>query len=188
MDWKDVLWQGYIEVDGTRYDVTHLRETTFDIVIPAAPKMPAITTKLNVIYSSHCISEGHPKEGDKHNFSVLGYDKLIVDDAKNERKFSKHRYELSLMLPRIVQALPISDTKTCYFTSDSNYAVVEVIRDAVPVYYHVFFSIRKREKMLIVHIESAYALPEIMPQKKGFSAIRPTILLAKVFRGQKPKR
>jgi hypothetical protein len=63
MKWIRFLRRGFIEVAGTRYDLTHKHGPTFELAIGATSRYPALTLRIEVEFTSHCVSFS-PKENE----------------------------------------------------------------------------------------------------------------------------
>ena len=106
MRWIRYLRQGFIEVAGDRYDLTHMRGPTFELAIAATPRYPALMLRIEVEFTSHCVSFG-PKDGEVLDFDALGQDRRILDHRDVPRAFCFDRYRWSLSLPDLVRTLEI---------------------------------------------------------------------------------
>jgi len=182
VSWQRILTEGFITIESTRYDLLHLRDSIYDIVIPPSPGHNKITTKMYVRYSSHCTSIG--SKGEPFDFDVLGQEYKIVDERKIERKFCATRYTLSIMLPEIFQDIM---SKKCFHTARSNFLIVEYASNGRSNNYLVFFSVTKDADRLKVYVESAY-LDEFGSSQRDLRAIGAKVVLAKKFRGETIKR
>lgn len=81
---------------------------------------------------------------------------LLYSDARETRVFDFERYELSKLLPCLVEELP---RRKCYHTGKGNFFTVEVItREHQAEEYFVFFesSRTKRKSILRLFVQSAY--------------------------------
>ncbi|MBN9478543.1 MAG: hypothetical protein J0H72_31180 [Burkholderiales bacterium] len=186
MRWARYLRQGFIEVAGNRYDLTHMRGPSFELAIAATPRYPALMLRIEVEFTSHCVSFG-PKEGEALDFDTLGHERLILDHRDVPRAFCFDRYRWSLSLPEQVRTL---DGHYCNFTGQGNWLVIRAIDDqGVAVDYEIYFRLRRHDdNTLRMVIESAYVRtpgspgPGIPHDRKG--RIRFQVMAAKVARGE----
>lgn len=188
MDWIDALLQGYLTIEDTHYDLTHLVSTTFDLALEETSGYPAVTIQIIVEYTSHCVSFGVQPNEPPLDFSVLGFDRLLYDHRRIKRAFCFDRYALSKLLPSLVHQL--KDQK-CLFTGQSNWVVVNNVNPSgtQPVSYLIFFQLRRTadKKLLRLVIESAYEgnlQQALSTPKKRRSNIRFRVMAAKVLRGE----
>jgi len=159
--WRDHLAAGYIEVGGTSFSLAHLRpQRLFASIEEEAGKTTQLA--LDIEFSSHCVSKG-PKKGTVIDFSVIGYDQLLIDHRSNWRAFHAGRHGLSYLLPQIIGSL---HERPCLFTGHENFLTVE-LHQLLPGYppgsqYEIYFSARQgsdRNSVRIV-VESAYVRDE----------------------------
>ena len=195
MEWRDIKQAGNSSIDGDDYDLSHLQDSVYAFTIAATAGCPELSGEMLIQYSSHCISIG-PAHGDEFDFSVLGRDRLVLDDRGNERCFCPDRYTWSKNLPDIIRSLP-SD-RMCYFTGRENWLSIEILDpQGLSLVYEVFFNLtRQGNKFLRVYVESAYvrtAENEIRRPSdfRKEAKIRGKVLLAKKLRNQpisRPRR
>ncbi|MBB5217318.1 hypothetical protein [Parapusillimonas granuli] len=186
MKWVSCISQGFIEVSGQRYDLSHMRGPTFELAIAATARFPALTLRIEVEFTSHCVSFG-PKEGETLDFDALGQDRRILDHRQVARAFCFDRYRWSLSLPTLVRTL---DGHFCNFTGQGNWLVIRAIDDqGREVDYEIYFRLRRHDKdALRMVVESAYVRalgtpgPGVPHDRKG--RIRFQVMAAKVFRGE----
>ncbi len=182
MDWNQIKKQGFIDVSGARYDITHLRVFRFKFSIPATDSRPEIQAEMEVKFSSHCVSIG-PKKNENFDFEKIGADHMIVDGSGIKRRFCPDRHELSHQLRDIIKSLP--DGKKCYFTGRENWITVEVFgAGGTQRFYDIYFKLkRKPANDLFMYLESAF----IRDQGKRISkrkTIGSRVLLGKTLRGE----
>jgi GT2 family glycosyltransferase len=82
--------------------------------------------------------------------------RLFHSDSRETRTFDFDRYELSKLLPAIVESLA---TRKCFQTNRSDFVTVELICEGEKtVNYHVYFTVSKAAKRgyLNLYISSAY--------------------------------
>lgn len=182
MDWNQIRKQGFIDVSGARYDITHLRVFRFKFSIPATDSRPEIKAEMEVKFSSHCVSIG-PKRNEEFDFDQIGADHLIVDGTGIKRRFCPDRYHLSHQLRDIIRSLP--EGRKCFFNRRENWITVEVLgAGRTQQFYDIYFKLhRKPTNYLVLYLESAFI------RDKGRSiAKRKTIgskvLLGKTLRGE----
>lgn len=186
MKWIRYLQQGFIEVAGNRYDLTHMRGPTFELAIAATPRYPALTLHIEVVFTSHCVSFG-PKDNEVLDFDTLGHDRLILDHRDVPRAFCFDRYRWSLSLPELIRTL---DGHHCHFTGYGNWLVIRAIDDqGHEVDYEIYFQLRRHgEDTLRMVVESAYVRapgapgPGVPHARKG--RVRFHVMAAKVARGE----
>lgn len=186
MRWVNCIRQGFIEVSGQRYDLSHMRGPTFELAIAATARFPALILRIEVEFTSHCVSFG-PKDGETLDFDALGQDRRILDHRQVARAFCFDRYRWSLSLPTLVRTL---DGHFCNFTGQGNWLVIRAIDDqGREVDYEIYFRLRRHDKhALRMVVESAYVRapgtpgPGVPHDRKG--RIRFQVMAAKVFRGE----
>jgi len=186
MKWIHYLQQGYIEVAGTRYDLTHMHGSTFELAIAKTARHPALTLHIEVEFTSHCVSFG-PKDGEALDFDALGHDRRVLDHRAVARAFCFDRYRWSLSLPGLVRTL---DGHYCNFTGQNNWLVIRTIDDqGRDVDYEIYFRLRRHDgNTLRMVVESAYVRlpgtpgPGLPHERKG--RVRFQVMAAKVFRGE----
>ena len=183
MDWNEIRKQGYVEVSGTRYDISHLRVFGFKFSIPATDSRPEINAEMEVKFSSHCISIG-PKKNEKFDFDKIGADYMIVDGTGIERRFCPDRHDLSLRLRDIIKSLPKG--KKCYFTGRENWITVEVLgAGGTQEFYDIYFKLRRKSaNNIFMYLESAFIRDKgkIIGRRKTIGS---KVLLGKTLRGER---
>ncbi|KWN83012.1 hypothetical protein [Burkholderia stagnalis] len=188
MRWRELLQQGYADIAGQQYDLTHLIGGLISLTIPASGKYPEIVATMSVEYMSHCVSYGPADDGPPLDFEQLGHARRVLDHRNIERAFCFDRHRWSLQLPGIVGRL---EAYTCYFTGRENWMVMELIDDqGQKVEYEVFFRLRRgaEANTLRLVIESAYVRnpdrggPGIPRSRRG--KIRFAVMAAKTLRGE----
>ena len=135
------------------YDLKHLRSYTTSFEQPAKDKRPAQKFSVNVIFSHHCFTRGLPRDGSAYDLT-LGF-----DYEGDRRIFDIGRWELSKLLPDIIEKLP---TNKCQQTGHGNFFTIEMVAaDGTKVEYEVFFRVWKSGRgRLVLHVESAYVREE----------------------------
>ena len=188
MHWHQIKLTASIIVSGHVYDLHHLQDSNFNFNIPATTRHPEINAGMLIQYSSHCVTTGPPR-GERHDFSELEHDRLVIDEKGNERCFSIDRYRWSANLPGIIRSLPSG--RRCFFTGHGNWLSIQILdspsRNQVDeVYFNVS---RQSRNFLRLYVESAYVRTE------GNEIHRPSdfkrehkiggeLLLAKKLRGE----
>ena len=162
--WPDYLAKGSITVAGSDWTLTHLQPHKVIIPIPESKGMSAEEVKLNVSYTSHCVSYG-PKEGTTIDFEICGWDHLIIDHRSVRRAFHPARYALSHQLPQIIATL---GARKCLFTNYKNFLTVEGPQLDYPLgsMYEIYFTLKRTKgenQTLNLVVESAYIRDEIAP-------------------------
>ncbi|CAB3760966.1 hypothetical protein [Paraburkholderia humisilvae] len=71
MQWHQLLKQGHLDVDGRRYDLTHLLAGVVQFTIPGTGKYPLLPVSMRVEYTSHCVSYGPLGNGETFDFTSL---------------------------------------------------------------------------------------------------------------------
>lgn len=142
------LWRP-IEIDGVRYDLTHLHPMTLIYTQPSKKNLPERTYSVEVTFGLHCFTK---EVGD----GVTADQKLCYSDARETRIFDAGRFELSKRLPELVKKLP---TSKCYHTNRGNFFTVEIIKSGeekqqYEVYFTLSHSIKKG--YLALWVQSAY--------------------------------
>jgi len=186
MKWIGYLRQGFIDVAGTRYDLTHMRGPSFELDIAATARYPALKLRIEVEFTSHCVSFG-PKGDETLDFDALGHDRRILDHREVARAFCFERYRWSLSLPDLVRTL---DGHYCNFTGQGNWLVIRTTNDlGQEVDYEIYFRLRRYGgNTLRMVVESAYVRlpgtprPGLPHERKG--RVRFHVMAAKVFRGE----
>jgi hypothetical protein len=188
MQWHQILKQGHLQVDGKRYDLTHLLGSVVEFTIPPSDRYPRLAVSMRVEYTSHCVSYGPPANGKPFDFTSLGPARRIHDHRGIERVFCFERYRHSLQLPQVISKL---DAHTCYFTGRENWLVIEHIDErGRRSEYEVFFRLRRGEAphTLRLVVESAYvrdtdrSRPGIPRNRRG--RIKFAVMAAKILRGE----
>lgn len=186
MDWWRLKNQGYIEIDGTRYDLGHLEKFEFPFSIPATGRLPRVTGNVIVRFSCHCISAG-AQHGQTLDFNQIGQEFKIVENDGRERRFSLSRYALSHQLLDIVHSLP--GGRDCFFNGREKWVTVKVQNKGGEIVdYQMYFSLRyASSNTLLLFVESAF-IPERNRQvvrrrrMKRRGKVRGSTLFAKTLR------
>jgi hypothetical protein len=116
---------------------------------PSEGNKAAEVYKVEVTYTLHCFSRAlKPEESCDNN--------LMYSDGYESRAFDFRRYELSKLLPEIIQTLP--DRKPYHNKNRRNFFTVEVVAEnASTVEYDIFFKVKKKAKgQLEMIIETAF--------------------------------
>jgi len=190
-EWREILARGYLDVEGIRFDVTHLRDAEYCFRIEATGRHPELRGVLVVGCGSHCISKG-PKQEESLDFSIHGEDRRIIDENDVHRCFDETRYAHSLHLAAVFETFA---ERVCLFTGRRNWLTVEIIDDAEETQtYEIFFRIKRQSShTLRIFVESAYVRdshrshtrPVPLTRRGKVSA---KILMTKTLRGESIKR
>lgn len=188
MDWELIRAKGSIRVKGTEYALGHLQDVIYPVVIEATDKHPRVDAELLVRYSSHCCTEGPPRDT-QFDFSVIGEDHRVIDHHGHHRCFDGTRFQHSLNLPGIFEGFI---DRTCYFTGRDNWLTVEIpaAGGAVRQEYQIYFTItRKSPKFALLYVSSAYVdnVPAAMPSSRR-DVVKAKTLVAKTLRGERINR
>ena len=134
-------------VDGNSHDLSHLHPMTFPLAMAAKGDLPAQNFTINVAFGLHCFT------AEKTPDTPAGLD---YGDAREIRSFDLGRYELSKLLPEIIQSL---HQRRCYEAKLNNYMTVELVGTQGPVHYQVYFKVTKTgaPNTLMLFVQSAYA-------------------------------
>ena len=161
-------------IGGINYHLNHLQPFDFTIDIPKTPNSAALSFRVFVRFSTHCVTE-KTTEGQTEQFN---------DEGGMVRYFSKERHTFSLLLPDIINGLL---EKQCYHTSHGrNYFTIEHIDHESKVrHYHVYFTAKKTSEGVSVFVESAYV--PVKPQKQK-RKIKGKVILANTFKNKKIAR
>ncbi|MCD5993633.1 hypothetical protein KDX38_08365 [Pseudomonas sp. CDFA 602] len=160
--WPDHQSAKHIECDGVCWLLDHLRDTSFQVDVPASAGQPRVLLTVNVQFSSHCVSRG-PKKGEQIDFHAVGIQRMVIDHRQIRREFREDRHALSFLLPEIVRTF---EDRRCFFTGKENFLTLE-LGAVLPGYapdtkYEIYFNVRKedRKNTVRLHIESAYVRDE----------------------------
>jgi len=146
--------------DGKAYDLAHLHPCTLEYQRPSEGNKAAEVYRVEVTYTLHCFSRDlKPKE--------VCDDDLMYSDGYESRVFDFRRYELSKLLPGIIQALP--DKKPYHNKNRRNFFTVEVTTEnESAIEYDIFFKVKKKAKgRLEMIIETAFV------RDPGYDSTRP---------------
>jgi hypothetical protein len=146
--------------DGNVYDLAHLHPCTLVYERPREGNKAAEVYNVDVIFTLHCFSRDlKPGEICDRN--------LMCSDGPENRVFDFRRYELSKLLPEIIQALP--SKKPYHNNNRRNFFTVEVVTESGShVEYDIFFKVKKKAKgMLEMIVETAFV------RDPGYDSTRP---------------
>lgn len=113
-------------------DLNHLEKHIVKYVQSATEKDPERIYDVEVSYSDHC------------------YKKRKYQATANPRIFDQQRYEMSKQLPQIISGLM---GHWCYQTGKGNFLTINT---ASKQPYEIYFWVKKVDKKLFLHVESAY--------------------------------
>jgi hypothetical protein len=164
-------------VAGSPVNFNHLHPFQFLVMTQTRPGGATI----DVRFSNHCFSEV---------YNAATHVGPIVDvwDRGRRRVFSQHRYDLSLGLRDIVEALP---TSTIFLTPEANFVRVVPAGDNNISEYRVYFHAKSGRDAsdVSLFIESAYS-PDFSKQVLNpaqMTKVRFAVLVDKTIRGEKIK-
>lgn len=165
-------------VGGAPLNFDHLEPFQFAMATEARPGGATI----DVRFSNHCFSELYDAE--RHAGPHVD-----VWDRGQRRVFSQARYDLSLGLRAVMEALP---TAPVFLTPEANF--VRIVAPGVngPEEYRVYFNARRGSAGVAdvaVFVESAYA-PDLIKQPlkpAQMTKVRFAVLVDKAIRGEKIK-
>lgn len=135
--------------EGVGYSLAHLNPRTLQYERPNQGNKPAEVYKVDVIFTLHCFSRAlRPGDSCPSN--------LMYSDGYESRVFDFRRYELSKLLPDIIQGLP--DKKPFHNKHRRNFFTVEVLTESgSTVEYDIFFKVKKKGKgRLEMIVETAF--------------------------------
>ena len=164
-------------VAGAPVNFDHLEPFQFLVVTEARPGGATI----DVRFSNHCFSEAY-------NAAVHATPIVDVWDRGQRRVFCQQRYDLSLGLRTIIEALP---TSPIFLTPEANFVRI-VTADANGVNeYRVYFNAKhgRDASDVSIFIESAYP-PDFSKQvlkPSQMTKVRFSVLVDKTIRGEKIK-
>lgn len=145
--WRPFLYKGQI------YNLSHL-----DAHLAEYTDQNEKTYKYIVTYSFHCFTKEDPDVSEEES------DLLLYKTRKENRHFNFERYQLSMLLPKIILSLGDSST-TCFHAGYSRFVRYEISDDiGNTINYFIVFKSFKEKKRLRLHIESAYPAS---PEEKG---------------------
>jgi hypothetical protein len=165
-----VNWSAF-EHCGKTYDLAHLKSCTLRYERPAQGNKGNEIYLVDVVYTLHCFSR-EPKPDEC-------YDKnLIYSDGHEDRLFDFRRFEMSKLLPEIVQGLP--ERKPFHNANRRNFFTVEVVAEnGQRVEYDIFFKVKKKSKgRLEMIVETAFIRdPEYCATRPAGKPVRFWIIL-----------
>ncbi len=143
-----IAWKPFTH-DGRIYDLAHLHPRRTTIVQEGQAGKPTRAYELQVIFSLHCFTRGI---GERETPDPA----LLYSDARETRVFDFARYELSKLLPAIIEELPM---RKCYHSGKGNFFVVELVdQDGIRGEYEIFFTASRSTTrgILNLFVQSAY--------------------------------
>lgn len=165
-------WQPF-ELDGEKYDLSHLDAHVVEYIQPGDSKNPERRYKFYITYSFHCFAKDYAHLSEKER------ERLKYKTDKDSRPFCFKRYELSKNLPAIIKNL---GTSHVFHGGYESYATCDVQDDnGEQIQYFVSFVAYREMKKLRLHIKSAYPLTEELGKTKkvGFFNIAKNLLTNK---------
>ena len=174
MQWQEFSYQGNV------YNLDHLHPFSFDLVVPAQGDKPALSYRINVIFSLHCFTR------DSQKGEAIPAE-LAYSDDRETRIFDFDRHRQSATLPQIVQSLA---DRPCYHDRHGNFYVIEVVdQDGTKRFYSVFFTLTKAGKKagLNLFISTAHVRDE-RPYARSLKPIKFRVLVYNTWtnKGVKP--
>ena len=164
-------------VAGAPINFNHLEPFQFLVATEARPG----GARIDVRFSNHCFSETYNPA--THSGSIVD-----VWDRGLRRVFSRQRYDLSLGLRGIVEALP---TSPIFLTPEANFVRVITAGNKGISEYRVYFNAKhgRDGSDVSLFIESAYP-PDFSKQvlkPSQMTKVRFSVLVDKTIRGEKIK-
>lgn len=141
-----ILWTPFNH-NNVVYNLDHLHPKTVTFVQPAKGNLPEQTYVVDVEFGLHCFTRERKDTDDIA---------LIYSDAREQRVFDFHRYDLSKHLPDVVDAL---HRRKCYHTKHGNFFTIEIIQEEGKAsQYEVYFTLSRSSKrgVLNLSLQSAY--------------------------------
>ena len=121
--------------------------------------------KFKVTYGLHCFTR------EDLDLSEAESPLWIYKAPKEARHFNIARYNLSKQLPSIIRSLGETDTLV-FFAGYGNFATVKVIDfEGIKTDYFVVFAVFRENKVLRLHVASAYPRERGKVKKVSFFAI-----------------
>lgn len=151
MQWRPFAHQG------KNYDLSHLWPQNRVFIQPAKDNKPERRYCVEIEFGLHCFTRGF-KDGETPDKA------LLYSSASETRVFDFERYELSKLLPQIVEQLPADK---CSHTGHGNFFCIEVVDNAGNrASYYVFFeSSRVAGGGLRLFVQSAYIRADSLKAK-----------------------
>jgi hypothetical protein len=143
-----IRWRPF-EYQGKVYDLTHLHPRTVVYEQAAKGDKPSRCYTVDVVFGLHCFTRRF-EEGKKPDTA------LIYADNREERIFDFRRYQLSRLLPEIIEGLPL---RKCYHSGKGNFFSVEITEEnSERVEYDIFFAASRSSKKGVINlfVQSAY--------------------------------
>lgn len=144
-----MIWWRPFNHQGKVYDLTHLHPRTVVYEQAAKGDKPSHRYTVEVIFGLHCftrrIEVANPPDA-----------ALIYADNREPRVFDFRRYQLSRLLPDIIEDLPHGK---CYHTGKGNFFSIEITEEnGQRVEYNVFFAASRssRKGVINLFVQSAY--------------------------------
>jgi hypothetical protein len=170
MNWRAFKLQDQV------YDLSHLDEFSYDLIVPAKEKKPQQIYRLNVTFSIHCFTRSA-----RNGEAIEPF--MAYSDSRETRIFDLDRYQQSKRLRGIVTTLA---NQKCYHDKHGNYYVFEVEDKAgTKSYYAVFFTMSKAGKKtgLNLYVTTAH-LRRQPPYAKSVKPVRFNVLVHNIWTGK----
>lgn len=176
-----------ITVNGVSYPLPHLRTQTFNKVAMENWRKELFHKPVMVVYSCHCYTTG-----EKAGVPFAPAPGALVMDGSRRRQFDLCRYQHSLMLPKVIDAMLTAPHAIVWDTGYGNRHYSQLIgspniHDATP--YYIFMRANKdqtlgQQKMIKLVVESAYPIlaPNPFPSQKRMFTMR--VWLGKTWEGR----
>lgn len=154
-------WRAFVH-KGTTYDLSHLSSKICTFVQSAQKDKPARSYRVEVDFGLHCFTRDI-EEGETSD-PILMY-----SDARETRIFDFERYELSKLLPDLVDSLPC---RKCFHTEKGNFFTIEINGEERAL-YHVFFEASRTgaKETLRLFVQSAYLRDWLKRKPIGFFVV-----------------
>lgn len=164
-------------VGGEAISFTHLEPFQFSVNTQLRPG----GARIDVRFSNHCFSEAY--QPTRHQGAVTD-----IWDRGQRRVFSPARYDLSLGLRAIIEALPSSPI---YLTPEANFVRIMRAGSNGPDEYRVYVNARRGAAAhgcdVLLFVESDYAREagKAMLGPAQLTKVRFALLVDKIIRGEK---
>lgn len=146
INWKE------FELEGVRYDLSHLHPYKVNFEQPAKDGKPAKNYEVAIEFSMHCFTRGHKSGEDDLLSGPLAY-----ADSRETRIFDFRRYECSKKLREIIEQLPKTP---CYHTNHGTFFTIRMVDDSGKQEpYEVYFTAllpKNKPLQLKIYVQSAY--------------------------------
>lgn len=143
-----IRWKPFVRGDIV-YSLDHLHPRQLEYEQPAEDNRPARKYRVQLIFGLHCFTRS-PAPGETVDVT------LQYSDSRETRLFCPRRYQMSFLLPTIMEGL---QQRRCFHTGKGNFFVVEIVdesgaRQEYEVYFLATRAARRGELNLFV--QSSY--------------------------------